>query len=74
MTRTILAKYKERRNGPNYKVPRDDLDDLLSLNRKENEPKGMKNSSDSEMSDVEKSVSKNVYDYSSDSSGQGTHY
>lgn len=74
MAREIAKIYKERRNGPNYKPQRDALDDLLSFTRKEKEAQKKPINSESEMSDVEKSAKKNVYDYSSDSSGQGTRF
>ena len=72
----IDAKYKERRNGPNYKRKRTALDDLASLERKEKETEARKCNTDSEFdfSDVEINVSKNLVDYSSDSSRQGTRF
>ena len=74
MAREIVKKYKERRNGQNYNPQRDALDDLLSFTRKEKEAQKKTITSESEMSDVEKCGTKNVYDYSSDSSGQGTRF
>ena len=70
----ILERYKERRNGPNFKRQRTALDDLASLERKERSKQTLKANSDSdlEFSDVDTTVSKKVVDYSSDSSGQGT--
>ena len=49
---------------------------MASLERKEKEREGRKFNTDSEFdfSDVETNVSKHVVDYSSDSSGQGTHF
>ena len=72
----ILERYKERRNGPNFKRQRTALDDLASLERKERSKQTLKANSDSdlEFSDVDNTVSKKVVDYSSDSSGQGTRF
>ena len=69
-----MERYKERRNGPNFKRQRTALDDLASLERKERSKQTLKANSDSdlEFSDVDNTVSKKVVDYSSDSSGQGT--
>ena len=69
-----MTRYKERRNGPNYKHQRDALDDLLSFTRKEKEAETKGMTSESEMSDVDKFPTNNVYDYSSDSSGKGTRF
>ena len=74
MAKKIKTNYNKRKNGPNYNPPRDALDELLSFTRKEKEAKKNRVNSDSEMSDVEKGQTKNVYDYSSDSSGQGTRF
>ena len=72
----ILQRYKERRNGPNFRRQRTALDDLASLERKERRKQTLKANSDSdlEFSDVDNTVSKKVVDYSSDSSGQGTRF
>ena len=69
-----MEKYKERRNGPNFKTQRTASDDLASLERKEISKQILKANTDSdlEFSDVDNTVSKKVVDYSSDSSGQGT--
>ena len=66
-----MQRYKERRNGPNFKRQRTALDDLASLERKERSKQTLKANSDSdlEFSDVDNTVSKKVVDYSSDSSG-----
>ena len=71
-----MERYKERRNGPNFKRQRTALDDLASLERKERSKQTLKANSDSdlEFSDVDNTVSKKVVDYSSDSSGQGTRF
>ena len=71
-----MQRYKERRNGPNFKRQRTALDDLASLERKERSKQTLKANSDSdlEFSDVDNTVSKEVVDYSSDSSGQGTRF
>ena len=71
-----MQRYKERRNGPNFKRQRTALDDLASLERKERSKQTLKANSDSdlEFSDVDNTVSKKVVDYSSDSSGQGTRF
>ena len=71
-----MERYKERRNGPNFKRQRTALDDLASLERKEMSKQTLKGNSDSdlEFSDVDNTVSKKVVDYSSDSSGQGTQF
>ena len=71
-----MERYKERRNGPNFKRQRTALDDLASLERKERSKQTLKGNSDSdlEFSDVDNTVSKKVVDYSSDSSGQGTRF
>ena len=71
-----MEKYKERRNGPNFKRQRTALDDLASLERKETKKQTLKQNTDSdlEFSDVDNTVSKKVVDYSSDSSGQGTRF
>ena len=71
-----MQRYKERRNGPNFKRQRTALDDLASLERKERSKQTLKANSDSdlEFSDVDNTVSKEVLDYSSDSSGQGTRF
>ena len=71
-----MERYKERRNGPNFKRQRTALDDLASLERKERSKQTLKANSDSdlEFSDVDNTVSKKVVDYSSDSSGQGTQF
>ena len=74
MAKKIKTNYNKRKNGPNYNPPRDALDELLSFTRKEKEAQKKRLNSDSEISDVEKCQTKNVYDYSSDSSGQGTHF
>ena len=72
----ILERYKERRNGPNFKRQRTALDDLASLERKERSKQTLKANSDSDLEflDVDNTVSKKVVDYSSDSSGQGTRF
>ena len=71
-----MERYKERRNGPNFKRQRTALDDLASLERKERSKQTLKANSDSdlEFSDVDNTVSKKVVDYSSDSSGQGKRF
>ena len=71
-----MEKYKERRNGPNFKRQRTALDELASLERKEISKQTLKANTDSdlEFSDVDNTVSKKVVDYSSDSSGQGTRF
>ena len=71
-----MEKYKERRNGPNFKRQRTALDELASLERKETNKQTLKPNTDSdlEFSDVDNTVSKKVVDYSSDSSGQGTRF
>ena len=71
-----MERYKERRNGANFKRQRTALDDLASLERKERSKQTLKANSDSdlEISDVDNTVSKKVVDYSSDSSGQGTRF
>ena len=71
-----MQRYKERRNGPNFKRHRTALDDLASLERKKITKQTLKANSDShlEFSDVDNTVSKKVVDYSSDSSGQGTRF
>ena len=71
-----MERYKERRNGPNFKRQRTALDDLASLERKERSKQTLKANSDSdlEFSDVGNTVSKKVVDYSSDSSGHGTRF
>ena len=71
-----MERYKERRNGPNFKRQRTALDDLASLERKERSKQTLKANSDSdlEFSDVDNTVSKKVVDYSSDSLGQGTRF
>ena len=71
-----MAKYKERRNGPNYKKQRTALDDLTSLDRIKKATEVTKGNTDSEFdfSDLDTNVSKNLVDYSSDSSGQGTRF
>ena len=71
-----MEKYKERRNGPNFKRQRTALDELASLERKERNKQTLKPNTDSdlEFSDVDNTVSKKVVDYSSDSSGQGTRF
>ena len=71
-----MERYKERRNGPNFKRQRTALDDLASLERKERSKQTLKGNSDSdlEFSDVDNTVSQKVVDYSSDSSGQGTRF
>ena len=52
------------------------MDDLASLERKERSKQTLKanSNSDLEFSDVDNTVSKKVFDYSSDSSGQGTRF
>ena len=74
IAKEIDAKYKERRNGPNYKKQRTALDDLLSLKRNKKATEVGKCNTDSEFnfSDVDTNVSKHVVDYRSDSSRQGT--
>ena len=69
-----MGKYKERRNGLNYKKQRTALDDLASLERRKKATEIRKGNTDSEFefSAVDTNVSKNIVDYSSDSSGQGT--
>ena len=37
MAKKIKMNYNKRRNGPNYNPPRDALDELLSLTRKQKE-------------------------------------
>ena len=71
-----MRKYKERRNGPNFKRQRTALDDLASLERTKLNAQILKGNTDSEFkfSDVDNNVSKNIVDYSSDSSGQGTQF
>ena len=71
-----MRKYKERRNGPNFKRQRTALDDLASLERTKRNAQILKGNTDSEFefSDVDNTVSKNIVDYSSDSSGQGTQF
>ena len=70
-----MAKYKERRNGPNYKKQRTALDDLTSLDRIKKATEVTKGNTESEFefSHLNTNVSKNLVDYSSDSSGQGKH-
>ena len=67
-----MCKYKERRNGPNFKRQRTALDDLASLERTKINAQILKENTDSEFkfSDVDNNVSKNIVDYSSDSSGK----
>ena len=74
IAKDILQKYKERRNGPNFKRQRTALDELASLERKERSKETLKPNTNSELefSDVDNTVSKKVVHYSSDSSGQGT--
>ena len=69
-----MRKYKKRRNGPNFKRQRTALDDLASLERTKINAQILKGNTDSEFefSDVDNNVSKNIVDYSSDSSGPGT--
>ena len=69
-----MRKYKDRRNGPNFKRQRTALDDLGSLERTKTNVQILKGNTDSEFkfSDVDNTVSKNIVDYSSNSSGQGT--
>ena len=69
-----MVKYKDRRNGPNFKRQRTALDHLASLERTKKTKEILKGNTDSEFefSDVDNNVSKNLVDYSSDSSGQGT--
>ena len=71
-----MGKYKERRNGPNYKKQRTALDDLASLERMKKDGYLPKANTDSEFefSDIETHVSKHTVDYSSNSSGQGTRF
>ena len=74
IAKDIMHKYKDRRNGPNFKRQRTALDDLGGLERTKKNAEILKGNTDSEFkfSDVDNTVSKNIVDYSSDSSGQGT--
>ena len=71
-----MSKYKERRNGPNYKKQRSALDDLASLERMKKDGKLAKANTDSEFefSDIDTNISRHLVDYSNNSSGQGTHF
>ena len=73
ISKEIISKYKERRNGPNYKKQRSALDDLASLERTKKEGKLAKANTDSEFefSDIDTNISRHPVDYSSDSLGQG---
>ena len=75
ISKEIMSKYKERRNGPNCKKQRSALDDLASLERMKKDGKLAKANTDSEFefSDIDTNISRHPVDYSSDSSGQGTH-
>ena len=71
-----MTKYKERRNGPNYKKQRSAQDDLACLERMKKDGKLAKANTDSEFefSDIDTNISRHPVDYSSDSSGQGTRF
>ena len=72
ISKEIISKYKERRNGPNYKKQRSALDDLASLERMKKGGKLAKVNTDSEFefSDIDTNISRHPVDYSSDSLGQ----
>ena len=76
ISKEIISKYKERRNGPNYKKQRSALDDLASLERMKKDDKLAKPNTDSEFefSDIDTNISRHPVDYSSDSLGQGTRF
>ena len=78
LSKEILQKHKQRRNGKNFKPTRTALDDMLSLERIEKEQRTDINmTEDLTANKLPKSaatVSKDPYDYSSDSSGKGTHF
>ena len=72
ISKEIISKYKERRNGPNYKKQRTALDELASLERMKKDGKLPKVNTDSEFefSDIDTNISRHPVDYSSNSSGQ----
>lgn len=78
LSKEILDKYKKRRNGKNFKPTTTALDDMLSLERIEKEQRTDINRTEDvtthKLPKPASTVSKDPYDYSSDSSGQGTRF
>ena len=78
LAKEIAERYRKRRNPKNYQPTRTALDDIASLDRLQNEDAGEQNVRDN--TDAKKDsvlstiVSKDHYDYSSDSSGEGTRF
>ena len=76
MVNQIKARYKQRRNPAGKKVPRDALDSLMSVDRKEREraerDKLLQDTTDD--SAAGDTHSQDLFDYESDSSGNGTRF
>ena len=78
LAKEISNKYKDRQRPKNYQPTRTALDDMLSLDRlqegKTSEIDIVDDENTKQVDVVSATVSKDPFDYSSDSSGQGTRF